>query len=164
MDELDIIPIFSLSYWLSCQVLSADYQKWKLIVSSLVCTPIQLQKTSRGCRGSQRLWEIKPWWIWQPPCSGLTGNLQLQASGVLYENMDSSPEPWAWLSSFCEKNKCNERVKERKKQRTIEELGERERVKDRKESKWCENMCVSMFVEGKAVFMLTFTRPSVFVF
>lgn len=37
-------------------------------------------------------------------------------------------------------------------------------MEDRKESKWCENMCVSMFVEGKAVFMLTFARPSVFVF
>lgn len=55
-----------------------------------------------------------PHWEWQ-----------LQAS-VRYENMDSSPEPWGWLSSICEKKKkWNERAKGKKKTWMKEKLGGR---------------------------------------
>lgn len=56
--------------------------------------------------------------------------------------MDSSPEPQGWPSSFCEKIKCNERVKERK--REDERETGRVRKMDKK-SKWSQIMC--MFLE-----------------
>lgn len=47
--------ILSLLHWFFCQVLSADYRKWELIVSSLIYTQFQqLQKASGGGRESHR--------------------------------------------------------------------------------------------------------------
>lgn len=37
----------------------------------------------------------------------------MAVESVLYENMDSSPKPWGWLSSICEKNKWRGRAEER---------------------------------------------------
>lgn len=37
----------------------------------------------------------------------------MAVESVLYENMDSSPKPWGWLSSICEKNKWRGRAEKR---------------------------------------------------
>lgn len=100
--------------WLSCQVVCADYWKRKLIVSSLICTPLQQLQYCRlveGARllrdneGKKKVMDLATRLFWAQ------WELWLQASSVISENMDFSPEPWGWLSSKI--NKWNERVTEK---------------------------------------------------
>lgn len=58
----------------------------------------------------------------------------MAVESVLYENMDSSPKPWGWLSSICEKNKWRGRAEER-----IAEKGRKlgdSSIEKKTESKW----------------------------